>query len=102
MAQSFATPHTPPFILSAFVSTHAGSADLESMFCPQDDPFTCTGTYTVQQDDMDAGSYNTTSHVTAVSPNGTTIVDETHSSATLLGAAGVSVGERALSYCKDA
>lgn len=63
------------------------------MFCPQDNTYTCTGTYVVQQDDMDAGMYNTTARITAVSPNGTTIVDESHHSAGLLGASDVSVGE---------
>lgn len=67
------------------------------MFCPLDDTFICTGTYIVQQDDMDAGMYNTTSRVTAVSPDGTTIVDDIHNSAELFGVSGVSVGERTLS-----
>lgn len=71
------------------------------MFCPEDDKYTCSGMYIVQQDDMDAGMYNTTSHVTAVSPNGTTIAANTHNSAGLLGTSGASVGERAFSYRKD-
>lgn len=63
------------------------------MFCPQDEPFTCIGAYTIQQHDMDAGMYNSTSNVSAVSPNGTTISDSIHHSANLVGAAGVTIGE---------
>lgn len=63
------------------------------MFCPRDDPFTCLGTYVVKQNDMDGGSYDTTSEVTAVSPNGLSIGNTTDHSAELIGAAGISVGE---------
>lgn len=63
------------------------------MFCPQDGTYTCTGTYVVQQADMDAGMYGSTSSITAVSPNGTTIVDDIHHSQELLGDSEVSVGE---------
>lgn len=71
-----------------------GPADLEDMFCPQDDSFTCHGTYFIKQSDMDFGSYNSTSDVTAVSPNGSLIEDYTNHSAVLIGAASIWIGER--------
>lgn len=64
------------------------------MFCPQDDPYTCIATYFVKQNDMDVGSYGTTSNVTAVSPNGSPVKDTTDYAAELIGSAGISVGER--------
>lgn len=63
------------------------------MFCPQDDPFTCHGTYVVKQSDMDFGSYNGTSNVTSESPNGSLIENSTYHSAALIGAASISIGE---------
>lgn len=71
-----------------------GSAELEDMFCPQDDPFTCDGTYVIKQTDMDVGSYGSVCNVTAVSPNGSRIEDSTGHSTELTGAANISVGER--------
>ncbi len=67
-----------------------------SSFCPQDDSFICTGEYVIAQDDMDAGRYDTTSNVSSISPNGAAILNATHHSAQLVGAAGISVGEGAL------
>lgn len=63
------------------------------MFCPQDTPFTCTGTYTIKQDDMDAGYRNSTSFVSSVSPNETDVLDTANYTARLLATAGISIGE---------
>ena len=71
----------------------AGSAGLENMFCPQDEPYTCTGMYTIDQGDVNSGSRIITSHVSSVSPNGTEIVDTTGSTVRLNGDAGITVGE---------
>ncbi|CAM9876755.1 unnamed protein product [Ectocarpus sp. 8 AP-2014] len=66
------------------------------MFCPEDDPYTCIGTYVIKQADMDAGGYNTTSRATSVSPNRTIIEDADGSTVELKGAASISVGEKVL------
>lgn len=103
VSPSISTIITPAFTteefarntLSGYACSHgADSAELEDMFCPQDEPVTCIGTYVVKQNDMDTGSYGTTSNVTAVSPNGSHIEDITDHSAGLIGAAGISIGER--------
>ncbi|CAM9249880.1 unnamed protein product, partial [Hapterophycus canaliculatus] len=69
----------------------AGSGDLEAMFCPQDDPFTCIGTHYIGQDDMDAGRYDTVSSVSSTSPNRTTITDTTDYSAELSRVANITI-----------
>lgn len=80
-------------ILPSVCGVHgAGNAK----FCPQDDSFTCTGTYFITQDAMDAGTYDTTSIVTSISPNGSFIANATDHSAQLVGAVGISIGERVL------
>ena len=71
----------------------AGSAGLEDMFCPQDQPYTCTGTYTIEQDDINTGGRVITSHVSSVSPNGAKILDTTDNTVQLTGDAGITVGE---------
>lgn len=63
------------------------------MFCPQNEPISCIETYTINQDDMDAGSRNTTFYASSVSPNRTQISDETSNVAVLEGVAGILVGE---------
>lgn len=88
------TSQTSPVDSLGICSHGTGSADLEAMFCPQDDPYTCIGTYVIKQQDMDAGGYSTTSRATSVSPNRTIIVDAEDSTVELLGAAGISVGEK--------
>lgn len=66
---------------------------MEDMFCPQDEPINCMATYTISQDDMDAGSRSTASYASSHSPNGTNILDETNNIADLEGVASVLVGE---------
>ncbi|CAM9230892.1 unnamed protein product [Scytosiphon promiscuus] len=78
----------------------AGSGDLEAMFCPQDGRFTCIGTHYIRQEDMDAGRYDTTSFVTSMSPNGSTIADSAGQSAGLLGVANVTI-DIDVSYAPD-
>lgn len=63
------------------------------MFCPQNEPISCIETYTINQDDMDAGSRTTIFYAYSASPNRTKITDETINFAVLKGVAGISVGE---------
>lgn len=96
VVQELPTPHTSAVDLLGICSHGTGSADLDAMFCPQDDPYTCIGTYVIKQEDMDAGGYSTTSRATSVSPNRTIIEDAEGSTVELKGAASISVGERVL------
>lgn len=79
--------------LLGWCTVAAGSAGLDDMFCPQDQPYTCTGMHTIEQGDINSGSRTITSHVSSVSPNGTEVVDTTDNAVRLDGAAGVTIGK---------
>lgn len=87
------------FLLNGIFATATdctGSADLEGMFCPDDGNFTCEGTYTVSQNDMDAGSHQTIASVSSFSPNLTVISADREFAVDLLGTAGIALGERSI------
>ena len=54
---------------------------------------TCTGTYTIDQADMDSGSKGNTGTVTSLSPTGASVSDTSEDSVLLTGTAVVTLGE---------
>lgn len=66
------------------------------MFCPQDGPFVCSGSYTIAQDDMDSGSRSTTYYVSSFGRDGAVVSNSTDHTEWLEGAADASVRESML------
>ncbi|CAM9777771.1 unnamed protein product, partial [Sphacelaria rigidula] len=69
-----------------------GSSGVCSELCPQEPIMTCTGTYTIDQADMDSGSKSNTGKVTSLSPTGDSVGDTSEDRVLLTGTASMTLG----------
>lgn len=64
---------------------------------------TCTGTYTIDQADMDNGRKNNTGGVTSLSPTGNLVGDTNDDVVQLAGTASITLGEKmsGVAFCQE-
>lgn len=86
---------------AAFPHIHTISAPFDRFLssvelCPQDPTMTCTGTYTIDQADMNSGRKNNTGEVTSLSPMDNLVGDTNDDVVLLAGTASITFGEEML------